>query len=101
MAKIQFDAGIIAPLQRHLINGDGALAAAHRGMVVIGGIKMRAVVRGQAQGFHRPAVTCGQVFFCQSGEISRHHRRGVGMGMIVDFGMHLWWVGFDCRVESN
>ena len=43
-AEVELDAGLEAPFQRHLVDGDGPLALVHRRMEVIGRVEMRAVV---------------------------------------------------------
>ena len=55
VAEVELDAAAEAPLERHLIDGDRALAAVHRRVEVVGCIEMGAVVGHDAQALDRPA----------------------------------------------
>ena len=44
MPEVELHAGIEAPFQRHLVDGDRALAAIHGGGEMIGRVEMRGVV---------------------------------------------------------
>ena len=93
VAEIQLYPRANAPVQRDLVDGDGALAAVHRGVIVPGRIQMRAVVRGHLQPFRgRPgAIT---LLFGGDAEHRLHLGRACGMVKIVDCGHQRRWV---CR----
>src|SRR5665213_1160376 len=61
MPEVQLDCRLEAPLQRHLVDGDGALAAIHGRRIVIRRIEMRAAVGGERNPFDRPAFAVRQI----------------------------------------
>ena len=66
MPEVQLHAWLEAPLQRHLVDGAGALLFAqrlvHGAVEVVGRIKVGAVVRGQLDERHCPAFAVGHAF---------------------------------------
>ena len=56
------DAGPVAPVQRHFVDGRGALAAIHRRCVVPRRVHVRPVVRRQVQTLDCPRLAVGEVF---------------------------------------
>jgi len=84
VAEVELDAGLEAPLQRHLVDGPGPLAAIHGRMEMIGRIQMGAVVGGEAHRLHRPALAVGQIVLRQASEERQHLRQALPMVDIVD-----------------
>src|SRR5262249_674098 len=68
VAEVELDAGLEAPFQRHLVDGDGALALVHGRMEVIGRVEMRAVVGREADVLDRPALAVGRSCFWRPGK---------------------------------
>jgi hypothetical protein len=66
MPEIELHAGLKAPVERHLVDGDGARATVHRGVVVPRGVHVRAVVRGELHAFDGPALAIGQILGLQA-----------------------------------
>src|SRR4029434_3315871 len=50
VAEVELHAGLEAPFERHLVDGDGALALVHRRMEVIGRVEMRAYLKRRVYG---------------------------------------------------
>ena len=63
--EIKLHAGVHAPLERHLVDGDRPLANIHRGVVMLGRVQMRTVVRGDAQTLHHRALAVRQIMLGQ------------------------------------
>src|ERR1700738_2946039 len=68
MPKVELDAGLQAPIERHLVDGDCTLAAVHGGSKMPGSIEMGGVVSGQPDPFDRPGLAIGQILFAQAGK---------------------------------
>ena len=83
VAEVELHARLEAPLQRHLVDGDGALAAVHGGGEVPGRIEVRAVVGGDIDALHGPALAVRQLGRRQAGEERAHLRRAL---LVVDVG---------------
>ena len=62
MAEVEFYAGLEAPFERHLVDGDRALAVIHRGSEMPGCVEMRRAMRRQPHPFEAPAFAVGQLF---------------------------------------
>ena len=71
VAEIEFHAVGEAPLQRHLVDGDGALAVVHGRMKMIRRVEMRAVVGRDRHRLDRRAHAVRQLFRPQAGELRR------------------------------
>ena len=101
MPEVELHAGIEAPFQRHLVDGDGALAAVHGGGEMPGRIEMRGVMRGQPDPFDRPAFRSGQVALLQAGKEFHHVGRGLPMILIFDLRAVAGRIGGDIVFERN
>ena len=66
--EVELHRGLQAPFQRHLVDGDGALAAVHRRRVVVGRVEVSAVVGGDPHPLDRPAFSVGQVVDGRAGK---------------------------------
>src|SRR3954451_17412338 len=68
LTEVELHAGLEAPVERHLVDRDRALAAVHRGSEVPGRVEVRAVVGGQAYPLESPALAVREVLLAQAGE---------------------------------
>ena len=68
VTKIELHAGLIAPFQRNLVDGDGAFPFVHRRMVMPGRIHVGAVMGAQLHPLDRPAHTVGKLIGLQAGK---------------------------------
>src|SRR5205823_240493 len=59
-SKVELHARLKAPFERHLVDGDRALASVHRRGEVIGRVEVRAVVGHEADPLDRPALGAAQ-----------------------------------------
>src|SRR3989441_6914689 len=83
-AEVELHAGLKAPLERHLVDRDRALAAVHRRGEVIRRVEVRAVVGHEADPLDRPALGVGQLRFLQPREEGRDVLRGVAVAEVLD-----------------
>src|SRR5262249_48665379 len=56
---IELDARLEAPFERHLVDGDRALAAVHGGVKMVGRVEMGAIVSHERDQLDRPALAVG------------------------------------------
>src|SRR5712692_2440857 len=99
VAEVELDARLEAPVERHLVDGDGALALVHRRMEMIGRVEMGAVVGREIDVLDRPALAVRQVFLLEAGEEAgdlagrilvlvildlRPERRGIGDHVVLE-----------------
>ena len=71
VAEVELHAGLEAPVERHLVDGDGALALVHRRMEMIGRVEMRAVVGREVDVLDRPALAVRAGLPCRPGKKRR------------------------------
>ena len=90
LGEVQLHAGLKAPLQRHLVDGNGRLLLAqgfvHRAMEMIRRVQVGAVVGRELHQLHRPALAIGQVALLQAGKEGLDLRVGVLMREVFDLG---------------
>src|SRR5262245_25240826 len=84
MSEVELDGRLQAPLDRHLVDGDGAFTAIHGGGEMPRRIEMRAVVGGEVDMLDRPAFTVWQVRLLESGKEFADIGRSLPMIEIVD-----------------
>ena len=101
MAEVELDAGAEEPVERHLVDGDHAVAVHVLRLEVIGRVHVRAVVGGERHILERPALAVRQVFDAQAGEESRHHGAGLLAGLVVDLRPHEGRVDHGVVVERE
>jgi len=101
MAEVELDAGCETPLQRHLVDGDGAFSVVHRGGEMPGGVEVRGAVGRELDPFDRPAFIIGQVFLLQSGEELDDVGRRLPVGEIVDLGSIARRIGGDVVLQRH
>jgi hypothetical protein len=101
VAEVELDAGLEAPFERHLVDGDGALALVHGRMEVIGRVEMRAVVGGQADVLDRPALAVGQVLLLQAGKEAGDLAGRLLMLVIADLGRKRRRIGHHVVLEID
>jgi hypothetical protein len=92
-AEVELHAGLEAPFERHLVDGDGALALVHRRMEVIGRVEMRAVMGRQVDVLDRPALAVGQILFLEAGEEAGDLAGRVRVLVILDLGPERHGIG--------
>ena len=100
-AEVELHAGLEAPVERHLVDGDGALALVHRRMEMIGRVEMRAVVRREIDVLDRPALAVGQVFLLQAGEEAGDLAGRVVVLVILDLRAERHGIGNDVVLEID
>src|SRR6185503_9164979 len=88
MAEVEFHAWLQAPIERDLVDGDGAFAAVHGGGEMPERIEMRRAMRGQPHPFEAPAFAVRQVCLLQAGK----KLEDVGGGLLVVERFDLWAV---------
>jgi hypothetical protein len=105
MAEVQLHAGLEAPLQRHVVDGDRRLLAAqrvvHRRVEVVGRVQVGAVVGGQVDQLHRPAFAVRKVFLLQAREERFDLLEGVLVREVLDLGRERRRVGQDVVLQED
>ena len=101
MPEVEFDAGLQAPFQRHLVDGPGTLAAVHGRMEVPGRIEMRAVMGGELHLLDRPALPVRQILGLQSIEELQHARQALLVIDVLDGRMAARRIGGHIVLQGN
>jgi hypothetical protein len=86
MAEVELHPRTQAPLNRHLVDGDGALAAIHGRSEMPGRVEMGAAMSGQPDPLDCPALAVGKVLLAQAGEEFAHVGRGLLVVAVFDAG---------------
>ena len=84
MTEVELDAGLKAPFERDLVDGDRALAAIHRGGEMPRRVEMRGVVGREPNPLDRPALRVGQFVLAQAREELDDFRGTLPVRAIVD-----------------
>jgi hypothetical protein len=83
--EVELHAGLETPVERHLVDGDRALAFVHRRCEVIRRVEMCTVMGNELDALDRPGLLVGQIFGLQAGEETREFGHRHFMVDIVDF----------------
>ena len=100
-AEVELHPRLEAPFERHLVDGDGPLAAVHRRVVVPRRVDMGAVMGRKPDPLDRPALAIRQLLGLQPGEERAETFGGVRVGLVFDLGLEARRVRPDARFERN
>ncbi len=78
-----------------------ALAAIHRGMKMVRGIEMCAVVGREVDLFNGPALSVRKIFFLQAFEELQDRRQSLLMIDVLDGGMIAWGISWHIVLQGN
>ena len=101
MTEVQFHARLEAPVERHFVDGDRALAVIHGGREVPRRIEMCGAMRGQPHPLEAPAFAVGQIFLLEAGKEFQDVGRGRFMIEIFDRRPVAGRIGGDVVLKRN
>jgi hypothetical protein len=84
MAEVELDPRLEAPFERHLVDGDRALAAIHGRGEMPGCVEVGGIVGRERDPLDRPAFAIRQILLTQAGKELDDVGRGLAVGGIVD-----------------
>src|SRR5260370_6264764 len=101
VAESELDAELQAQFERHLVEGDRALAAVHGGMKMVGRVEMRAVGGRERDVLDRPAFAVGQLLDAQPGEELHHFGRRLAVVAVLDLRAEAGRIGGDVVLQRH
>jgi hypothetical protein len=96
MTKVELDAGLQTPVQRHFVDRDRALAAVHGGGEMPWCVEVSGVVGGEPDPFDRPAFAVRQILLTQAGK----ELDGVGGRLAVVVIIDAWFIARRIRSDA-
>jgi hypothetical protein len=99
--EIELYAGLQAPFEGNLVDGDRALAAVHGGGEMPGRIEVGGAVGGELDPLDRPTFAVWQVVLGKAGKELDHVGRRLPMCEIVDLGPMAGRIGGDVVLQRH